>query len=283
MEGHNEKQKHPGYDVGIIMRNILIIILFIVALVFIWRESKEPKNTESTLSNTEIASLSVKTIKEQTPYTDINVQIPQFRNTSLAFNKKIEKTITDIIEEHKQETEENWKARLETQGPDENLPETPVDQANRMFFYSNFDLPEQNNNSYVSVLIRYGGYTGGAHSYEEIMAFNYDVKNRREVVLADLFPNDADYLTTVSNFTREALVKRFTENIGEGFDSQAKKQAYIKDVIEPMIFDGTDPAKPENFANFTFTDSQITFHFGQYQVGPYVWGQQNVVMPRQGI
>lgn len=263
------------------IRNIIIVLVFIACLALLWRTNKtKAPTTDNNAVESEVAVLTVKTIKEQTPYTDINVQIPQFRNASSAFNGKIEKIITDIITEHKQETKENWQARLETQGPDENLPETPQDPANRMFLYSNFDLPEQNNNSYISVLMRYGGYTGGAHAYEEVVAFNYDVKNRREVELAELFPNDTEYLTTISNFTREVLIKRFSENIGDDFSSKAQKDSYIKNVIEPMVLDGTDPGKPENFANFTFTDKQITFHFSQYQVGPYVWGQQDVVMPR---
>lgn len=275
----NEVQEN-NHKVTSIVRNVFIIALFALVLILLYRESLQNKKTANLLPQAEISILAVKTISEQTPYTDINSQIPQFKNASLEFNKKIENTITELITEHKQEAKDNWQARLDTQGEDGNLPETPTDPSDRMYFYSKFDTPAQNNDNYVSVLVRFGGYTGGAHPYEEVIAYNYDVKNKHEVSLSELFPNDPEYLNKVSEFARTELTRRFTENLNEGFDNQKEKDNYIKEVIEPMLFDGTDPNKPENFKNFTFTDKEITLHFGQYQVGPYVLGLQDVVMPR---
>jgi len=46
-----------------------------------------------------------------------------------------------------------------------------------------------------------------------------------------------------------------------------------------MVYDGTNPANPDNFANFTFTKDKLFIHFGQYQVAPYVVGLQDIEMP----
>lgn len=269
------------HNVKSIVRNALIIILFISTLVLLYQESLQNKNKiQNSLPQAEVSILSVKAISEQTPYTNIDAQIPQFKNASLEFNKKIESNILELISEHKKEAEDNWKARIETALPNQQIPETPIDPVDRLYFYAKFDTPVQNNENYISVLVRFGGYTGGAHPYEEIISYNYDVKNKREVLLSDLFVNDSEYLNKVSDFSRNVLIKRFTDNLKEGFDNEKERQDYVKEIIEPMLFDGTDPNKLENFRNFTFTEKEITIHFSQYQVGPYVLGLQDVKIPR---
>jgi hypothetical protein len=261
-----------------IIKAVIVAVLFAACLFLLWRERVNSPVVDNT-QNVEESTVVTKTIKESTDYTDIDVQIPQFANASSAFNKKIEQNIRERITEHKTETAENWQARIDTQGPEGDLPKIPTGHGDKMYFYAKFDAPEQNNNHYISILTRIGGYTGGAHPYEEVVAYNYDVKNKKEITLADLFVNNPNYLNQISEISRSILIERFTDNLSEGFDSVKEKQAYIKDVIAPMVNDGTDPAKPENFANFTFTKDKLIIHFGQYQVGPYVAGQQDVEMP----
>lgn len=272
-------ESHNG--VKSIVRNALILILFIATLILLYQESlQSKKKIQNSLPQAEVSIMSVKAISEQTPYTNIDAQIPQFKNASLEFNKNIESNILELIAEHKKEAEDNWKARLETALPDQQIPITPTDPSDRLYFYAKFDTPVQNNENYISVLVRFGGYTGGAHPYEEIVSYNYDVKNKRELSLSDLFASDPEYLKKISDFSRSELIKRFTDNLKEGFENDEEKQAYIKEIIEPMLFDGTDPNKIENFRNFTFTDKEITIHFSQYQVGPYVLGLQDIKIPR---
>lgn len=270
-----------NHNITSIVRNTLVVILFIVAIFLLYKDYLyNNKKTQTILPDAQVSVLTVKAISEQTPYTNIDAQIPHFKNASIEFNKKIENSITELIQEHKKEAEENWKARLETALPGQDLPQTPTDPIDRLYFYSKFDTPAQNNDSYISVLVRFGGYTGGAHPYEEVISFNYDVKNKREIVLADIFIDNPQYLSVISDFSRTELMNRFTKNLKENFDSPKDQEEYIKTIIEPMLFDGTDPNKPENFRNFTFNEKEITFHFSQYQVGPYVLGLQDVTMPR---
>lgn len=261
-----------------IVKAVIVAVLFAACLFLLWRDRANSPVVDNS-QNIEESTVVTKTIKESTNYTDIDVQIPQFVNASSVFNKKIEQNVRERITEHKTETAENWQARIDTQGPDGDLPKVPTGDGDKMFFYAKFDAPEQNNNQYISVLTRIGGYTGGAHPYEEVVTYNYDVKNKKEMTLADLFVNNPNYLNQISEISRSILTERFTENLGNDFDSAKEKETYIKEVIAPMINDGTDPSRAENFANFTFTKDKLIIHFGQYQVGPYVAGQQDVEMP----
>lgn len=261
-----------------LVKAIIVAVLFAACLFLLWRDRVNSPVVDNT-QNVEESTVVTKTINESTDYTDIDVQIPQFVNASSAFNKKIEQNIRERITEHKTETAENWQARIDTQEPGGDLPKIPTGDGDKMYFYAKFDAPEQNNNQYISILTRIGGYTGGAHPYEEVVAYNYDVKNKKEMTLADLFANNPNYLNQISEISRKILIERFTESLGEGFDSAKEKQTYTQEVIAPMVNDGTDPKNADNFANFTFTKDKLIIHFGQYQVGPYVAGQQDVEMP----
>ena len=54
----------------------------------------------------------------------------------------------------------------------------------------------------------------------------------------------------------------------------------LDDFMIGMLDEGTDPTKPENFQNFTITDNAIIIYFQQYQVAPYVYGEQEVILTR---
>ncbi|MDQ5928927.1 MAG: hypothetical protein QG594_705 [Bacteroidota bacterium] len=275
MERNIEPLKHSKEN---IIKAIVIVVLFAGCLFLLWNERANSPETGD-IKTGEESTLVVKTISETTDYTDIDVQIPQFTNASGVFNKKIEQYVRERITEHKTETAENWQARIDTQGPDGDLPKVPTGDGDKMYFYAKFDAPEQNNNEYISILTRIGGYTGGAHPYEEVLAYNYDVKNKKEVVLADLFPNDPNYLIKISNIARSALIDRFADNLSDGdFDSANERKDYVENTIRAMVNEGTDANKPENFTNFTFNKNELTIHFGQYQVAPYVFGLQDVVI-----
>lgn len=269
---NNMEQHKKAY----IIKAIIIVVLFSGCLFFLWRERLNRPEVNGAVPVGEESTLVVKTVNESTEYTNIDAQIPQFTKASKAFNQKIETSIRERITEHKKETEENWQARIDTQGPEGDLPKIPTGDGDKMYFYAKFDAPEQNNSEYISVLTRFGGYTGGAHPYEEVVVYNYDVKNKKEMVLADLFPNDPNYLTKISEISRNILINRFTESFGGDFDTLTEKEVYIKENLEPMLFDGTNPTKPENFSNFTFNKNKLIIHFGQYQVAPYVAGLQDV-------
>ncbi len=194
----------------------------------------------------------------------ISGSYPKFSQADESFNKKISDTVMADISVFKENANDNYQARLQTGGDEFQKQFADSGQ----FTYQVTTEVIQSNNQYVSVLIRAGGFSGGAHGYENIFTFNYDVKNKKEITLADLFSNDKNYLKTISGVAQKQLVTKLTT---------ASEQTVLDENMMSMLRDGTDPSKPENFLLFTISDDRVvTIYFSQYQVAPYVYGEQAV-------
>lgn len=230
--------------------------------------------TEQKETSEQGVQINDKVYKTPNPYTVLDVVYPQFTGVDASFNKKIDDFVQARIAEHVKNAQDNWQARHETDP--ENIPAVPTANDEKFQFSVKYDI-SQVNNSTISILIRYGGYEGGAHGYEGIEAFNYNVVAQKEITLQDLFPNDKNYLVTISKFTRNDITNRLKADAITNGATLANWEDYV-DV--KMINEGTSP-NIANFLAFTFTDETIIFHFPEYQVGPYVLGQVDVVMPRQ--
>jgi hypothetical protein len=219
----------------------------------------------------------VKEIIYETPdnYTNFKVIYPEFKNTPDTFNQIIADLVNTSIDEHKKDAGGNWQARYETQSKGENIPQYPKEDDK--FYFNVSWKPTQENNNYISFLLTISAYSGGAHGYEMLTSFNYDVKNEREIKLADLFPNDANYLKTISDLTRKDLTAQFKKRLN--IKTKAD-EANFKDSVLPMMMDGTSP-KEDNFSVFTFTSDKVIIYFNQYQVAPYSMGQSMVILPRK--
>lgn len=201
--------------------------------------------------------LVVTTAKESNEYYAITAEYPQFEGVAPIFNQTIQKVVFDAIADHKQQSEANQKYLANMDASEGREPRT----SEQYELYVRYEQ-DQINRQYISFVMRIGGYTGGAHGYQNVITFNYDVANKKILSLADLFPNDTDYLTTLSNYSREQLRSSLGDYANETF-----------------IIDGTSPTV-DNFKNFTFDENTITLYFTQYQVAPYAAGEQQVVYPR---
>lgn len=212
--------------------------------------------------------------KETLSYTSYDIRYPQFNNADPEFNKKIADVVATGKDEFTEFAIDNWKAYRETSFEDGDPGEFPPEPYP---FYVKWE-PARVDDSYISFVMRIGGYNGGAHGYENIVSFNYDVIGQKEATLADLFPNDTEYLKTVSEFSRATLLPELIK-AGELDTLSADESVAAIDNLKAMLYAGTEPT-PENFSVFTFTDTDITLYFSQYQVAPYVYGEQQVTMPR---
>jgi len=268
---------------------VLIVIIFILILYILVRQNtskniEEEKTTEFT-EETEVVKETPKLIDESlyeeksytqpTQYTTFKISYPQFKNTSAGFNKKIEDLVTGGIDAQKKDSEESWKARYETRSPGDKITEFP--SVEEKFYFNVSWKPIQVNDEFISSILTVSGYTGGAHGYENSTSFNYDVINRKEIALADLFPSDPNYLKTISTFSRKNLETQFRKSLNI---KTKDDEANFKDSVIPMLTEGTMPTL-DNFSVFTFTEDSITFYFAQYQVGPYTMGEPKVIMPRK--
>jgi len=224
--------------------------------------AKQEQNTEN--NSSQAVTYADISITESNDYATVMGVYPRFENAGDAFNNTISTFVQGITRDHLGIAEENWNTRIDTDST-----QTVPSDADKFPLEMSYEVI-QANTDFVSVLVRYGGYQGGAHGYENTVSFNYDIKNKKMMTLADLFPNDATYLETISSFSESNLIAMFKAK--EGTER-------LDDFFVEMIETGT-MAKVDNYKVFTFTDDVITLYFGEYQVAPYVYGPQKVVFSR---
>jgi len=103
----------------------------------------------------------------------------------------------------------------------------------------------------VTYIVSAYTFTGGAHGNTAVATFTYD-KSDKLVTLDDVF--SAPYLDKIAK-----LARTYFYNI-------------LGDYKNPEMIDLGTTATSTNFSDWYLTDQNITFIFGQYQVGPYVIG-----------
>jgi hypothetical protein len=268
-----------------VLISAVVLLIFILGL-YLGTKYNSPKESEDTTQTEPVAETpepellvdkSLSTDKTYTvlhPYTTFKVAYPQFKNATPDFNKKIAEQVNAGIEQQKKDSEYSWKARYETQSAGEDISQFP--SKDDKFYYDVSWQATQENNRFISFLLVTSAYAGGAHGYEVLSSFNYDVIKKQEITLADLFANDPDHLDTISEFSRKDLTAQFRKKLSVKTKDEEKT---FQDSIVPMMLGGTTPDEI-NFSVFTFTDDNITFYFNQYQVAPYSMGLSKIVMSR---
>lgn len=108
-------------------------------------------------------------------------------------------------------------------------------------------------------------YMGGAHPMWGLGTLTFDVKGRRFLKPADFFADGRKPLRFLSDYCRKTLRERF------------KDQSF-----EDMILQGTEP-KDENFEQLLPMRQGLLVQFNPYEVGPYVIGAPEVLIPWQDV
>ncbi len=109
-------------------------------------------------------------------------------------------------------------------------------------------------------------YQGAAHPNSYSTVLNYDLRNGKQLRLADLFKPGAKYLQALSTYCIADL----------------KKQAKDKGLLEDQIQDGAAPAA-KNYKSWTISKRGMGIVFDAYQVGPYAAGPQFVLVPYSAL
>ncbi|HEX7294548.1 MAG TPA: DUF3298 and DUF4163 domain-containing protein [Pyrinomonadaceae bacterium] len=123
----------------------------------------------------------------------------------------------------------------------------------------------------VSIQFDVGSYYQGAahpNSYTEVV--NYDLKNGKQLKLADVFKAGAKYLQALSIYCIEDLKK------------QAKQKGSGSMLEDASIKEGAGPTS-KNYESWTITKKGLGINFDSYQVGPYAAGPQFVMVPYSAI
>jgi heme/copper-type cytochrome/quinol oxidase subunit 2 len=243
------------------LTSIFLVLVFIAAIIWATIAVKKHPIQQIPVDQPKIAAIETPVvINEETSQYLIEVEYPQFSDVSQEFNDSIKRAATLDIEDFKKNTVIDQQARLDT-------ATTPEDRAYLLAnpwqygYQANYTVV-QNNDLYISVLMHQSGFNGGAHGYDIIHTFNYDRTQDQIMTIADMFPNNPNYLETLSKTARAKL-----------------KIAYADYYTDEMAIPGTEPDEL-NFSQFTFVRDMVTIYFQQYQVGPYVIGQPTIEVPR---
>ncbi|ETB64008.1 TPA: DUF3298/DUF4163 domain-containing protein [Candidatus Nomurabacteria bacterium] len=268
------------YKSILIILSLLVIILIII-LVF-GKDDKIIPVLDDNISKVDSPlivenSYETKTLNENDPYVKFDIKYPQFKQVDNSFNENISNLIKEQIKDTKEVSSENWQARYDTQMEGENIGKYPKTDDEKFYLYSDFNII-QSNPYFISFILTYGAYTGGAHGYEAKVSFNYDVLNKKVLMLKDVFSPSFNYLEYLSKESRDYLYKEYAE-VKNGEEGDENMKDYF-DGIKEMIDMGTEK-KEENFETFTFTKEKIKIYFSQYQVGPYAIGMPEVEFYRK--
>ena len=109
-------------------------------------------------------------------------------------------------------------------------------------------------------------YQGAAHPNTYTAVVNYDLKNGKQLKLADLFKPGAKYLQAIASYCIADL----------------KKQANEKGLEAAEIENGA-AANAKNYQSWTMTRKGLGINFDAYQVGPYAAGPQFVLVPYSAL
>ncbi len=105
-------------------------------------------------------------------------------------------------------------------------------------------------------------YTGGAHPNSGYNSFTFDVKQGKQLTLADVFINGDVPWDIIAKLAQDDL------------------KTHLGDMMNAdMLEAGTTATNHDNYKNWALTDKSIIFFFDPYQVAPYAAGPQKVEIP----
>lgn len=118
--------------------------------------------------------------------------------------------------------------------------------------------------AYVSVVMKGGQYTGGAHPNPFVETVLYDVARARVLRLGDLFRKDSGWLQKLSDIAVAQLRKKLT-------------------VVEPGWIENGAAPTAQNYQFFYLSGQRLVILFPPYQVAPYAEGYIEVSIPFQRL
>jgi len=205
-----------------------------------------------------------KKIVEKEGNLDIEIIYPSFSGLD-DFNQQVETFVQDYVTVFKENADSyDWAMEDLEISTGEKFDVT-------YYLHANYDKGRFDE-KYLSFVLKAEYYSGGAHGGRDFFSFAYDVENKKEIKLGDLFPDQSNYLNDISQYCFDDLKKQMTEKSGDEW------------VDEEWLIDGVSPDE-ENFQAFVFNEDSIAFYFPPYQVAAYAYGDFMVVFPwnREGV
>jgi hypothetical protein len=141
----------------------------------------------------------------------------------------------------------------------EAISHLPKSAKNNLYIDYSASLIKYGKQHLLSVRFNIQGFIAGlAHPYHYHKVLNFNLDADKTIALSDLFDPDAQYLKTLSEYSRSVLYRRLTNR--------------------EMIDSGTTPTE-EHFQNWNIKPNGLLMTFDEYQVAPYVSGAQTILIP----
>ncbi len=240
---------------------IVLIVLGLLAGGFYFLKNKKTSIVEET-PEIEIKSREIvfekQKIKEVSPdkNEEINISYPLIMKPAGEADEKINKEIKDFVDSVLAETKKNFKEFQDD--PYLKDSATPLSLVVEYVVNGNTSLDVTN------VMFEIYTYSGGAHGITSVKYFVFDNKTGDVLSLKDVFVG-SDYLDTLSKLSILEI-----ERIDPGLKTYNSAT------------EGTSP-KQENFENFALADSGFKIKFADYQIGPYVAGRLEIIIPYEKL
>jgi hypothetical protein len=184
----------------------------------------------------------------------IDVSYPEFES---AVSGGLNETINKIIYEDRIQSDiQAFKDEISSYGDEDFLF--------NYYLGIDYSVPTYDENL-ISINIDTYPYLGGAHGMLYFYTYNFDLEKQRLIGLEDVFIQDYDYRSIISEYCRQDLKEQMQDM---GFEPD-----------EDWITDGTDPDYTDTFTNYLFTSEGIIMKFQAYQVAPYAAGDFSVDIP----
>lgn len=191
----------------------------------------------------------------QTPKSFVKSVYPQLEgDVDSEYLTRFNELVTDLIKQEiaafQKSAEQNQKGLTVT-------PSTKI--RNNLYVDYDSSVIKSDQDHLLSVRFSFQGYlTGMAHPFHYHRVLNYDIDSGQKIELDELFIPGSNYLEVISDYVRETLSKSLED--------------------KKMIAQGTAPTA-ENFKFWNIKPNGLLFTFDEYQVAPYVFGAQTVLVP----
>jgi hypothetical protein len=125
-------------------------------------------------------------------------------------------------------------------------------------------------------------YYGAAHPSPATDAINYDLSTHKNLTLADLFAPNSQYLKVLSAASRKVLIEKIIVKGPHNPNIPIKKLLNKHNFMYATILRGTAPIA-KNYQFWTISQQGLKITFPTYQVAPYYFGPQTVIIPKSDL
>lgn len=214
-------------------------------------------------NNVEIVTKQIREKNKKLRY-EVDVQYPQLTGSVDPNFEKFNQTIRSLITKKVADFKKDFAPSKEEEPAPESGSATDEALGSDMTVGYEVVLAKDD---LISIDFTVGSYAAGAahpNSYTDVV--NFDLKNGKQLKLADLFQPGSKFLGTIATYCIQDLKK---QSKAEGSDGMLDDDWIQKGAA----------ADPVNYNNWSISKKGLAITFDPYQVGPYAAGPQHVLVP----